>query len=146
MNTILLVFIVIDNFKSIQLNMKAMVDFFKKILVFLVTGSISVVLAACYGTPINEMYYRLVKAKTSSGEPIKGLQVKILNKTSEIRSGLTDENGTIGLNIPNEYQLIDCKLVVEDIDGELNFGAFKPQQLPLDNQKEIIVVMEKIVK
>lgn len=119
-----------------------MFSLLKKALIFLTTGSFAVVLAACYGVPVEDMYYKLIKAQTPDGEPIQGLEVVISKNRMPLDTLVTNEMGE------SQFELMETgsygyNVTINDVDGPENGGLFESQTLPIDNENyEYQVVMQ----
>jgi hypothetical protein len=112
----------------------------KKLLVFLSTGTMAVVLAACYGVPVDEMYNSLIRAKDDGGNPIKGLKVSIVNPGTDSLSNYTNENGIAYFGL-FENEIVE-KIVIEDVDGSDNGGEFIKTEVPFEKTDTIDVTLE----
>ena len=62
-----------------------MLSIFKKPLAYILTGSFSFILAACYGAPV-DYTYKAVKTIDKTGNPLSNLKVELRN------NGVTEEN------------------------------------------------------
>ncbi|HAP44062.1 MAG: hypothetical protein A2087_09380 [Spirochaetes bacterium GWD1_61_31] len=97
----------------------------KKALFFLALGSLSLILAACYGPPIDVratwLGRRIVRLLDGSNRPIAGLVVESVDQARHL--GQTDANGEIlldtELNMP-----VDGTFLALDVDGPANGGDF----------------------
>jgi putative lipoprotein (rSAM/lipoprotein system) len=118
-----------------------MINKFKKQISFLFAGSFSMVLAACYGAPVNMENTLFVKALNQNNEPIEGLQVVLQNNGYSIDTAFSETDGTVSypeLNITSSY-----KVIIEDIDGELNGGTYLKKEVEITDNFNIEVTMEK---
>ncbi len=101
---------------------------FKKLrsfLHFLITGSVTFLIAACYGVPYNVGMNDLdVKAQDNTGQPIPGLDVEISTHGSVITNLTTDQNGTASFTASTNIDL--HQVVVSDVDGSQNGGPYTP--------------------
>jgi hypothetical protein len=117
---------------------------YRKHLALLFAGSFSVVLAACYGIPVDMKNEVSIKAVTNQNEAIPGLKITMSNNGEHVYDELTNESGfvyypDITENADNDYQF-----VIEDVDGELNGGLYLKQVVDItENQKEYTVTMLK---
>ncbi len=99
-----------------------------KILRILATGSLTMLLQACYGVVMrmDDFDTTFLKAIDTNGEEIPELRISYQNKTYTSNwevYGSTDEFGEIG--IENQIYLdSNTNLKIEDIDGEKNHGDF----------------------
>lgn len=109
-------------------------NFWKRFLLFLVTGSTSIFIAACYGT--GSMYNKLtdgwtIITKDENNKPISGLKVTIteyLTGSSNVDTLdviNTNSEGTVNANL---YMYEEGSYVrqarIVDIDAEKNGGVF----------------------
>lgn len=109
----------------------------KKIILSIVTGASSLIIAACYGMPSLAGEHRLfrIKVKDDGNIPIPGLEVKVnLYNSSETipfesSTGTTDESGDFIYNsIDYNYKYtVDIK----DVDGEANGGDFSSKSIEI---------------
>ena len=115
----------------------------KRYLAYILTGSFSFILAACYGPPVEMGHFVDVNTKDDEGNPIKGLKVEMnLNNGEQTVTEYTDENGqayldNIFLEENNEYVV-----TIEDIDGEDNGGLFQPKEFKIDETSSYDIEME----
>ena len=118
-----------------------MIRLLKKIMTFVITGSVSVILAACYGVPVDEMYYKMVKTADNEGNPIKGLRVVLRENQQGVDTFTTDEYGQI------QFELLDYtadySVIIEDIDGEENGGEFKTKEIEISKDHFYDITLEK---
>lgn len=110
---------------------------FKKILLFLVTGSLSVFIAACYGVlmPIDRYRLLFIQTHDQNSRPIKGIAANLYcqdtNSTYQIDSAYTDSNGLAKILFD---EIIDPKVNarysvrVKDIDSIANGGWFADKE------------------
>lgn len=89
----------------------------KKIALMVGTGSVALVLAACYGMPYS-MAYRKVMARTVDNQPIAGLKVSFEgNQSGLLDEVYTDSSGNADITITD----IDTgTITVSDVDGAAN--------------------------
>jgi hypothetical protein len=113
----------------------------KSLIVFITTGTMAVVLAACYGAPVNEMYHKLVKARDASGEPINGLKVTMVVQQQDSLTEYTDSTGSAQFTLYQDES--PAKFVLEDVDGELNGGEFLKKEVNDDTTEVIDVTMDR---
>jgi hypothetical protein len=109
--------------------------YWKKLLYFLITGTTSVFIAACYGMAagINDIRTWTIKTQNKNTEPIPGLEVTILefegNSNTPDTLGIrhTDSTGTISFPLDySEYNTtIKHKALICDIDSTGNGGFFQ---------------------
>ena len=108
----------------------------KKLFVFLTTGTMAVVLAACYGVPVDDMYQSLITAKDSSGEPINGLKVTLVTTANDSIPEFTNENGEAIIRYFQDEEA--SKLIVEDVDGADNGGEFLKNEQDYDGSDSTV--------
>ena len=121
------------------------------VLKIFATGSLSLLLSACYGV-VQVMYgvpmglRGIVKVKSSENVALPGIKVsyKVLttgqpDPLNWNQLGLTDSLGSLDYALYDfqgpEYSL---KLLVEDVDGVENLGEFSPTTLVVDEWEEIV--------
>lgn len=118
---------------------------FKKQIALLFAGSLSMVMAACYGMPVDMQYHKTVKTVNDLNEAIPGLQVQLTNNGERILEDVTDEYGDVNYSdlIETETEN-DYKVIINDIDGEENGGLYETQVIDLDDTSNYYEVkMEK---
>ncbi len=120
-----------------------MIRLIKKVLVFIATGTMSLILAACYGVPIDEIYYKLVEIKNTENNPIKGLEVVVYQQDNKIATHYSDSTGHVELVIENN---IATKVTISDIDGQENNGLYENAELDISQQPNYSVILNKIEK
>jgi len=107
---------------------------FKKQITFLFAGSFSMVLAACYGMPVDMEYQKTVRTVNELNEAIPGLQVQLTNNGERIFEDITDEYGDVNYSDLKETETEnDYKVIINDIDGEENGGLYETQVIDLDD-------------
>lgn len=122
----------------------------KKIILSLVTGASSLIIAACYGMPsLYDGNYRPVRIKIKDGAnvPITGLEVKVNsfypseNIPFDSTEGYTDSSGEfLYYHINDSY---NYTVDVTDIDGALNGGDFASKTFPITEDSYYDVTLEK---
>ncbi len=108
----------------------------KKIILSIVTGASSLIIAACYGMPSLAGEHRLFRIKVKDDNiPIPGLEVKVnLYNSSETiffesSTGTTDELGEYIYNsIDASYKYT---VDISDVDGEANGGDFASKTIEI---------------
>lgn len=98
---------------------------FKKQITLLFAGSFSMVLAACYGMPVDMQDVKSVRAVNERNEAIPGLQVQLKNNDVLIYDDITDENGDVNYSYFEEGNANDYKVVITDIDSTENGGPYE---------------------
>ncbi len=97
-----------------------MIKKYRKYLAFLFAGSFSMVLAACYGAPVDMVNQVSVKAVNSKNVPIQGLKITLFNNNQAIETSTTNSDGEILYPYLKEDEENDYTLKIEDIDNEEN--------------------------
>ncbi len=114
-----------------------MLSKFKNKIIALFVGSFSIVLAACYGVPV-ELYSVSVKTVTVDNEPITGLKVSLIESETELLHGITDSLGSVSLDYEIEStQYYSIK--VEDIDGAEN-GEYQTKEIEDFNADNVFII------
>ena len=107
---------------------------FKKQISLLFAGSFSMVLAACYGMPVDMEYQKTVRTVNELNEAIPGLQVQLTNNGERIFEDVTDENGDVYYSDLTEAETEnDYKVIINDIDGEENGGLYNTQVVDISD-------------
>ena len=119
-----------------------MKNFIKKPLNYLLTGSFSIVFAACYGAPMDLENPKIIKATDSNANPIPGLKVSLFENQLTIDEGFTNEEGYIEFYVAQKDQY-NYKATIEDIDGEDNGGEFLSKDVNVTENSFVEVVLEK---
>lgn len=117
----------------------------RKKLSFLFAGSLSIVLAACYGAPSDHLDKEFSNNYTLQDEqntPIPGLQTIVTSNSDTIFKQNTDNKGQVYVRFDYEENLADYTLQVSDIDSEQNGGVFKTKEINL-SESESKITMEK---
>jgi putative lipoprotein (rSAM/lipoprotein system) len=100
-----------------------MLRFIKKSLLWIVSGTVSVILTACYGVgSMAECFSKKITVTDSEGNPIKGIEVRFSYDLGYMDHVQTDESGKAEINFCTDYNEIIATLV--DIDGTDN-GEFE---------------------
>ena len=119
-----------------------MIRKFKKQISLLFAGSFSMVLAACYGMPVDMQDSKSVKTVNELNEAIPGLQVYLTNNGERIYEDITDENGSVYYSYFEESTENDYKLIINDIDSTENGGQYQTQVVDIvDSRDDYIVKM-----
>ncbi|OQY05760.1 MAG: hypothetical protein B6I20_00595 [Bacteroidetes bacterium 4572_117] len=119
-----------------------MISFFKKPLHYILTGSFSVVFAACYGAPMNLENPKLIKATDGNSTPIKGLKVSLFENRLNINEAYTDQDGSVEFYV-QQKEMYDYEVTIEDVDGEENGGEFINKDVNVTETSFVEVVLEK---
>ncbi len=119
-----------------------MKSFIKKPLNYLLTGSFSVVFAACYGAPVELENPKLIKATDDTNLPIQGLKVTVFENRLNINEGFTDKDGSIEFYMVQKDKY-NYKVTIEDIDGEENGGDFASKDVSISENSFVEVVLDK---
>lgn len=110
-----------------------MIKFLNKSIAWILTGSFSMILAACYGAPANYTYYKYMKTTTPEGEPIPGLKVQPFeNGESNMAIQQTDQDGGFEIPIVEEGTNNKYTLIITDIDSTQNLGYFETKNVDID--------------
>lgn len=109
----------------------------KKSVLWLMTGSLPVFIAACYGMPHDEnTKYARGHVRTALGEGIKGILVSCMSQTD----GAMDDTYTMGDDGYYEVHYHDdapCATIkFEDVDGEKFGGEFVTKEIPFVEGEE----------
>lgn len=118
-----------------------------KILRILVTGSLTMLLQACYGVvaSMEPIYFIRLKAVDTNGEAIPELKISYQNNTYtndwEVL-GSTDESGEIGID-EQTYLDSNTNLKIEDVDGVENLGDFETKAF---THKDVINYTVEMIK
>ncbi len=113
----------------------------RKPINLLLTGSISIIFAACYGTPVELQYSKTVRAEDDNSNPIEGLKVSLYENDTKIDIAHTDADGEVVFSDVLESEEKDYSIFVEDIDLDLN-GSFEFQNVDIvssENFYEVIL-------
>lgn len=120
-----------------------MMNWLKKLLAFCITGSVSVVLAACYGAPIDdEEAYISLRAFDGDQNPIPGLKVKLSDDNGSFDSTTTSEVGYANFYLSAD-QSKNYQAIIEDIDGDANGGLFKSDTIKVSINSDYSVTLNK---
>ncbi|MEN8121251.1 MAG: hypothetical protein ABFS35_12930 [Bacteroidota bacterium] len=119
-----------------------MKNFIKKPLNYLLTGSFSLVFAACYGAPINLENPKLIKAVDDTNQPIQGLKITVYENRLNINEGYTNQEGSIEFYLAQKDQY-NYKVTIEDIDGSDNGGEFVSKDINITESNFEEVVLDK---
>lgn len=118
-----------------------MINLLKKPINYILTGTFTLVFAACYGAPVEMDNTVTVKTISTDGEPIKNLKVSLKNTNNEsIVDNQTDDYGMTDfyeLENPTSY-----KIYIEDIDGDANGGEFATKEIDITEETYYNVSME----
>jgi putative lipoprotein (rSAM/lipoprotein system) len=119
-----------------------MLDKLKKYLRFLISGSFALIIAACYGMPVDyDSSSKSFSTKDDSGEPIPDLQLSlqetVINtegtttntNTNTLSTEISHFNGTVIFT--QEEWIGDFHVLVEDIDGTTN-GSWQSTNIEVD--------------
>ena len=107
---------------------------FKKQISLLFAGSFSMVLAACYGMPVDMEYQKTVRTVNELNEAIPGLQVQLTNNGERVFEDISNEYGDVNYSDLTETGTDnDYKVIINDIDGEENGGLYETQVVDIDD-------------
>lgn len=113
-----------------------MLSLIKKSLIWIVSGTASVILTACYGPQCTDAYdvSKKLTLVDPQGNPIPGL--KIADWTDSPDGVFTDENGLATVAIYGVCRSTEGRtFYVFDVDGEANGGYFTTKEIHLDANK-----------
>ena len=102
-----------------------MLKFIKKYLAFIITGSFSIILAACYGAPVEIGNFSSVKTQDGDGNPIKDLKVSLSIDGENQSTQFTNIDGIVDIQDVFLNDSIEYIVKIEDVDGDKNGGEFK---------------------
>jgi len=119
-----------------------MKNFIKKPLNYLLTGSFSVVFAACYGAPVELENPKLIKTTDNTNLPIQGLKVTVFENRLAINEAYTDQDGSVEFYVAQKDNYY-YKVTIEDIDGEDNGGEFVSTDANITESSFVEVVLDK---
>ena len=118
---------------------------FKKQITLLFVGSFSMVLAACYGMPVDVQDYKSIKTVNEQNEAIPGLQVQLTNNGERIYEDISDENGYVYYSYLEEDNDNDYKVIIKDIDNKENGGEYQTKVVDIvDGQDDYIAEMNEL--
>jgi hypothetical protein len=120
-----------------------MIKFFRKSIAWVITGSFSMILAACYGAPANYTYYKYMKTTNPDNEPIPGLKVEPFEDGNPMTVVVTDDEGGFEIPIVEDQYNYNYKLIITDIDSTENLGHFITKQVDVNNVDGNIIMQEK---
>jgi hypothetical protein len=126
----------------------------KKILTWIVAGSSSVIIAACYGVmrPIGKQYLALVKDRNAN--PINNIQVAFMGPGSPASSdtleiGYSDTYGRVYYESPDMDGTTGgtpFMAVARDIDGSENRGSYRSTSASFGLSDTVKIIMDKEVE
>jgi hypothetical protein len=133
-------------------HMKTLNRWWKALLYFLITGSTSVFIAACYGMPYKEGSW-IVKVRDRQGAPVKGIEVTFNQypdrntfQPSEIAVDTTDDAGRAILTYisyqNDDPDVYDARL--HDIDSTGNGGVFADTTINKGTADSTEVIVRKV--
>ena len=108
-----------------------MVRFITKNLKWFLTGTFAMVLAACYGVPIDMRNEVSVKATDNSDQAIPGLKLTLTNNGNKVSEDISNSNGEVFYPNLKEDNSNDYKVKIEDTDGTLNGGQFVTTEIDI---------------
>ena len=119
-----------------------MLQFIRKASALIVTGTVSIVLAACYGTPMGIEGYKRVLVTNEDNEPIEGLELKLM-KDSTLETVMTNSGGESEFYGVYESETEDYSVEITDIDGEENGGLFDKKMVDITLTTDYSVKINK---
>jgi hypothetical protein len=115
---------------------------YRKHLALIFAGSFSMVLAACYGMPIDMQNDVTVKTVSTENQAIPGLKVVMTNNGEHVYDELTNDTGYVYFPDLKEDEQNDYQFIIEDVDGDLNGGTFLKQVVDVtENESTYNVTM-----
>ncbi len=117
-----------------------MISFIKKAFSYIVTGSCSIVFAACYGPPTRLENPKHLNAKNNDGQAIQGLKVTVFENRNPIAEQFTDKSGAVEFYFAQKDKYIYTALI-EDVDGAAN-GSYLSKNVDLTNDSFIETNLE----
>lgn len=121
----------------------------RKLLQFLIVGSITTVIAACYGViyPFQERFFsRRVRTNDPEGDPVPELVVTLSEpETGEVLA--TERTDSIGIATLEYQYYVEApqdmlRITIEDQDGSENGGAFQTFEGRLGVAEPLTIRME----
>ncbi len=104
----------------------------RKALLFVVCGTTTVIIAACYGVSAGvDNIVVWLRAHDSAGTPIEGLEV-VLDCDGTVDQQLTDAYGDVEFYVSEYTDLETCSATLTDVDGADNGGDFATQTVQLN--------------
>lgn len=129
-------------------------QYWKRILYFLITGSTSIFIAACYGMPAayDKLLSWTIKTRNEDNQPIKGLEVTVVQykdtaaTADTITRYYTDSTGTARFLLELYNENLPCRFeaVIKDIDVTENGGWYADTAIAQRDSDESTVVMRPI--
>lgn len=117
-------------------------QFIKKYLSYLLTGSFSVVFAACYGPPMDLENPKHINAKDNNNQAIPGLKVTVFENRKQINELYTNESGEAEFYLAQKDKYV-YRAVIEDVDGIENLGEFQSTEVNLTEESLFELKLEK---
>jgi hypothetical protein len=120
-----------------------MLSFVKKSLLWIVSGTASVLLTACYGVmSVADCFNKKITVVDSAGKPIKGLEITFSDVDGNIDVTYSDKYGDAEMFFCTYDNRVKVRIV--DIDGEEN-GEFKEKEILVTrDDKTETIVMESV--
>jgi FlaG/FlaF family flagellin (archaellin) len=119
-----------------------MLRIIKKSLAYILTGSFTIILAACYGTPVEMEYTKTIKTTDDNENPIAGLKVTLSQNGTKIDSATTDNAGFVDFyDVYTDNQ--DYEVSIQDVDGNENLGIFKDSVFDLNSESYYNIKLNK---
>jgi len=108
-------------------------------LKFLATGTLSLLIAACYGVAMLWNMKR-VTAVSPAGTGIEGLSVTLRIAGQPPSTEFTDDRGIVDFTFRGSFA--GATIDVKDLDGPANGGTFQEATVVLDDSPDTIVAMK----
>jgi hypothetical protein len=118
-----------------------MISSFKKILSLIVTGSCSIVFAACYGPPARLENPKQINTKDVDNQAIQGLKVTLFENNKAINEQFTNQLGIAEFDFAQKDQTTYTALI-EDVDGEEN-GSFQSKSVDLTKDSFVAIKLDR---
>jgi hypothetical protein len=119
-----------------------MLNFYKKALSYIITGSCSIVFAACYGPPARMENPKQLNAKNGANEPIQGLKVTLFENRNAIEEQFTNKSGSVDFYFAQKENYV-YSATIEDVDGSLN-GEYKSKNVDFTKDSFIEIKLEDL--
>jgi hypothetical protein len=119
-----------------------MLNVFRKALTYIVTGSCSIVFAACYGPPARLDNPKHLNVKDGNNEAILGLKVTLFENRKAISEEFTNKSGSVEFYLTQKDKYT-YTATIEDVDGPLN-GEYKSKNIDLTSESFLEINMEEI--
>ena len=117
-----------------------MKKFLKNIIRFVLLGSFSMLMAACYGVYVR--FNKRIIAKNTEGNSIANLLVRVNDGSGNgLIERRTEADGTLDLDSP--VSLAGMQTTITDTDGSDNGGTYKETSIVLDDSMDQSVTLDR---